>query len=110
MRTPTEELLQSSRLLIEAIRSERSDHLLPTLLLRRGERIRVFAAALQQGTVPSAAEAQELQRLDSEMVELVARQRAKAGAELAGLHRRRTAGRAYHASRRDAPRFLDKES
>jgi hypothetical protein len=105
-----EVLVEKSRLLLVAIQSGTQDQRLTELVDDRRVEIRQFVIALQQGAPLPPGVAEEILRLDRELLAAVASRHAQIHSELALLQRGRRAGLAYRSPRGAVARFVDRAS
>jgi hypothetical protein len=103
-------LVEKSQILLAAIQSGTQDHRLTELVDDRQQEIRQWVTALQEGTPLPPGVAEELLRLDRELLAAVADRHAQIHAELALLQRGRRAGMAYRSPRGAPARFVDRAS
>jgi hypothetical protein len=101
-------LIVHNQRLLSVIRSGAQDEVLPELMQSRTERLLAFGAALDAGEKASKEEARELAQLERELIDSLLQRRDALAQELAALHRRRGAGRVYHAAADSAPQFVDR--
>jgi hypothetical protein len=100
-------LLVLARQLVAAIHAD-ADPRVGGLIQQRAAELDTFSRQLSRGESITADEAQELRRLDGELLALVARRRDEIGAELHAIHRGRRAGHAYAGRDGVLPRYLDR--
>jgi hypothetical protein len=101
-------LIAHHRRLLAVIRSGSEDDALPGLMQIRTERLLALGASLAAGGSVPPEEARELVQLERELSDALLCRRDAVAAELAELHRRRRAERAYQQEARRGPQYVDR--
>ncbi len=101
-------LQRHSRELVDVLQSETADELLPTLVLRRRDDLEALGAALAAGETLTPEVTAELEQLDREVTDAMARRRDQVSRQLVALRRGRSAGSAYRPEGQSVARFMDR--
>lgn len=101
-------LLAHNRYLLAVLETRAQDASLPRLMQTRAERLLAFGAAVAAGEPVPAEDVRALEQLERDLLDCVLRRRDAVACELAALHRRRRAERAYQQQSGGAPRYVDR--